>query len=210
MKLSLDNVNELAWEKMNGLLPVMVQNGYSAQMLMQGYMNVEALQQTLRTNKVTFFSRSKQRLWMKGESSGHTLNLLEATADCDLDAILILAAPKGPTCHTGATSCWYDSALPDYSFLAELEQLIADRKDEAPDSSYTASLYQKGIKRIAQKVGEEGVETALAAATGDTEELKNEAADLTYHLMVLLQAADISMADVVAVLRARHTAAKPA
>ncbi|MCW8108361.1 bifunctional phosphoribosyl-AMP cyclohydrolase/phosphoribosyl-ATP diphosphatase HisIE [Alteromonas ponticola] len=207
MKLSTNNIDKLAWEKMNGLLPAIVQNANSAQILMQGYMNVEALQQTLTTGKVTFFSRAKKRLWMKGESSGHTLELVEATSDCDDDAILILAKPNGPTCHTGTVSCWYDSPLADVTFLSALEELIASRKSDAPESSYTASLYQQGIKQIAQKVGEEGVETALAAVAGDTAELKNEAADLLYHLMVLLQASDTSMAEVITVLKGRHTGA---
>ncbi|MCW8092520.1 bifunctional phosphoribosyl-AMP cyclohydrolase/phosphoribosyl-ATP diphosphatase HisIE [Alteromonas sp. ASW11-130] len=204
MTLNIDDIDKLAWKKMDGLLPVIVQNGNSAQLLMQGYMNEEALRHTLRSGKVTFFSRSKNRLWMKGEISGHTLDLIEANADCDNDAILILAKPNGPTCHTGAKSCWFNSSLPDYSFLSELEQLITARKSDGDETSYTASLYQQGIKRIAQKVGEEGVETALAAATGDIDELKNEAADLLYHLMVLLHASDCSMADVIDVLRKRH------
>ncbi len=208
MKLDVSNIQELAWEKMEGLLPVTVQDANSARALMQGYMNEDALKQTISSGKVTFFSRSKNRLWMKGESSGHTLALIDISADCDNDAILVLAKPNGPTCHTGAKSCWFNSQTADYTFLSELEQLVASRKTDAPASSYTASLYQQGIKRIAQKVGEEGVEAALAAATGDLEELKNEAADLMYHLMVLLQATDLSMADVVEVLKQRHAGIK--
>ncbi len=209
MKLDANNIQELAWDKMGGLLPVFVQDANSARALMQGYMNEDALKQTISSGKVTFFSRSKNRLWMKGESSGHTLELIDISADCDNDAILVLAKPNGPTCHTGAKSCWFNSHTVDYTFLAELEQLVASRKTDAPTSSYTASLYEKGIKRIAQKVGEEGVETALAAATNDVDELKNEAADLMYHLLVLLQASELSMADVVEVLKQRHASDKP-
>lgn len=171
---------------------------------MQGYMNKDAVLKTLDTGNVTFFSRSKQRLWTKGESSGNTLVLSSINSDCDDDSILVLANPQGPTCHTGAETCWLDADCADYSFLAELETLIAERKNADPESSYTAKLYASGIKRIAQKVGEEGVETALAATVQDHEELKNEAADLIYHLMVLLQASDLSVKDVAQVLRARH------
>ena len=188
MLITKNNIQQLAWQKMDNLLPCIVQNASSGKVLMQGFMNQEALQHTLETKKVTFFSRSKQRLWTKGESSGNTLNLVELSADCDQDSILALVNPVGPTCHTGAETCWFDGSSPSFSFIAELEQIIASRKGADPDSSYTAHLYSKGIKRIAQKVGEEGVETALAATVQDLEELKNESADLLYHLIVLLQA----------------------
>jgi phosphoribosyl-ATP pyrophosphohydrolase/phosphoribosyl-AMP cyclohydrolase len=204
MQLNLNNLDQLAWSKMNGMLPCVVQHAISGKLLMQGYMNLVALQKTLETNTVTFFSRSKQRLWTKGESSGHFLQLVEISADCDQDALLALADPIGPTCHTGAESCWFNGSSADFTFIAELERMLAARKEAAPESSYTARLYKKGIKRIAQKVGEEGVETALAATVEDTEELKNEAADLLYHLMVLLQASDLSLQDVIGVLRERH------
>lgn len=204
MNVTSENINELAWEKMQGLLPCIVQDAFSGQVLMQGYMNVDALSKTLDTSLVTFFSRSKERLWTKGESSGNTLELKSISADCDADSLLVLAKANGPTCHTGTTSCWFDGELPTMSFVAELEQVLAQRKDADPESSYTAHLYSKGIKRIAQKVGEEGVETALAATVKDLDELKNESADLLYHLIVLLQASGLSLNDSIAVLKARH------
>lgn len=204
MKIDISNTNALAWAKMDNLIPAIVQNALTGKVLMQGYMNQDALDKTLATGHVTFFSRSKQRLWTKGEESGNTLNLHSITADCDQDSLLVLANPVGPTCHTGTESCWFDGQASDYTFIADLEQLIASRKDADPSSSYTASLYNKGIKRIAQKVGEEGVETALAATVADLEELKNESADLMYHLLVLLQASGLSMQDVVGILRERH------
>lgn len=204
MKITQHNISELAWSKGDGLLPCIVQDATSAQVLMQGFVNQEALSVTLNTNKVTFFSRSKQRLWTKGETSGNTLDLVDISADCDADSILVLAHANGPTCHKGTLSCWADAQSSDFTFLAELENVLASRKGADPASSYTASLYAKGIKRIAQKVGEEGVETALAAAVKDLDELKNESADLIYHLMVLLQASGLSMSDVISVLKQRH------
>lgn len=205
MIITKDNIDALAWDKMDNLLPAIVQHATSGKVLMQGYMNREALEVTLEQRKVTFFSRSKQRLWQKGESSGNTLNLVEIGADCDQDSIIALANPVGPTCHTGTESCYFDNTPPAFTFLADLEQVLAARKGADPESSYTAKLYQKGIKRIAQKVGEEGVETALAATVKDLDELKNEAADLLYHLTVLLQASNLEMADVIDVLKARHS-----
>tara|TARA_B100000686_G_scaffold92559_2_gene99054 strand:- start:9485 stop:10102 length:618 start_codon:yes stop_codon:yes gene_type:complete len=199
-----ENSNKLAWDKMDNLLPAIVQDALSGKVLMQGYMDQDALAKTLETGKVTFFSRSKQRLWTKGETSGNTLDLVSVACDCDQDSLLVLANPNGPTCHTGAESCWFDGNTPAFTFLADLERVLAARKDADPKSSYTASLYNKGIKRIAQKVGEEGVETALAATVHDKEELKNEAADLLYHLTVLLQASDMSLNDALDVLRERH------
>ncbi|GHB63989.1 histidine biosynthesis bifunctional protein HisIE [Psychrosphaera saromensis] len=205
MKLNTDNLSQLAWDKMDGLLPCIVQDAMSGKILMQGFMNQEAMAHTLTTKQVTFFSRSKQRLWTKGEVSNNTLDLVELSSDCDNDSIIALATPNGPTCHTGTESCWNDDAAqPDISFIADLERLIASRKGADPDSSYTASLYASGIKRIAQKVGEEGVETALAATVKDLEELKNESADLLYHLLVLLQASDLNLSDVIGVLKERH------
>lgn len=205
MTITLRGISNLAWEKMDNLLPCIVQNAKSGKVLMQGFMDPDALRVTLETGKVTFFSRSKQRLWTKGESSGHTLDLVDISADCDQDSLLVLVHPNGPTCHKGTESCWAEAASPEMTFVAELEQLLADRKEADPESSYTASLYAKGIKRIAQKVGEEGVETALAATVQDLDELKNESADLLYHLIVLLSASNLSLSDVIAVLRARHS-----
>ena len=204
MKINNTNSNELAWDKMDNLIPAIVQNKISGKVLMQGYMNQDALNKTLETGLVTFFSRSKQRLWTKGEESGNSLNLVSMSTDCDKDSLLILVNPIGPTCHTGTESCWFDSDVPDMTFIADLEAILASRKEADPESSYTAKLYSKGIKRIAQKVGEEGVETALAATVHDHEELKNEAADLLYHLTVLLQASDMCLSDVVEVLQQRH------
>ena len=204
MIISNENSNKLAWDKMDNLLPAIVQDALSGKVLMQGYMDQDALAKTLETGKVTFFSRSKQRLWTKGETSGNTLDLVSVACDCDQDSLLVLANPNGPTCHTGVESCWFDGNTPAFTFLADLERVLAARKNADPKSSYTASLYNKGIKRIAQKVGEEGVETALAATVHDKEELKNEAADLLYHLTVLLQASDMSLNDALNVLRERH------
>ncbi len=204
MIITNENSNKLAWDKMDNLLPAIVQDALSGKVLMQGYMDQDALAKTLETEKVTFFSRSKQRLWTKGETSGNTLDLVSVASDCDQDSLLVLANPNGPTCHTGVESCWFDGSTPAFTFLADLERVLAARKDADPKSSYTASLYNKGIKRIAQKVGEEGVETALAATVHDKEELKNEAADLLYHLTVLLQASDMSLNDALEVLRERH------
>lgn len=205
MIINENNYKELAWEKMDNLIPCIVQDSISGKVLMQGFMNQDAVQHTLASKNVTFFSRSKQRLWTKGETSGHTLALTELSADCDNDSLIALAKPNGPTCHTGTETCWQDGAAqPEIAFIADLERLIASRKGADADSSYTASLYASGIKRIAQKVGEEGVETALAATVQDLEELKNESADLIYHLIVLLQASNLSLSDVISVLKHRH------
>ena len=204
MIITNENSNKLAWDKMDNLLPAIVQDALSGKVLMQGYMDQDALAKTLETGKVTFFSRSKQRLWTKGETSGNTLDLVSVACDCDQDSLSVLDNPNGPTCNTGVESCWFDGNTPAFTFLADLERVLAARKDADPKSSYTASLYNKGIKRIAQKVGEEGVETALAATVHDKEELKNEAADLLYHLTVLLQASDMSLNDALNVLRERH------
>jgi phosphoribosyl-ATP pyrophosphohydrolase/phosphoribosyl-AMP cyclohydrolase len=204
MTLTSENIAQLAWEKMGDLLPATVQDAVSGKVLMQGYMNQEALTKTLDSGLVTFFSRSKQRLWTKGESSNNTLSLVNISVDCDSDSILVLARPAGPTCHTGAESCWFNAEVADMTFIADLERTLAARKGADPSTSYTASLYAKGIKRIAQKVGEEGVETALAATVQDLDELKNESADLLYHLIVLLQASALNLSDVVRVLRERH------
>lgn len=204
MIITQDNITQLAWQKMGDLLPCIVQDASSGKVLMQGYMNPQAVSETLNSTKVTFYSRSKQRLWTKGETSGNTLDLVELSADCDQDSILALVHPNGPTCHTGAQSCWFGSAGSSIGFIAHLEQVIASRKGASPDSSYTAHLYSQGIKRIAQKVGEEGVETALAATVRDLDELKNESADLLYHLIVLLQASDLTLDAVIEVLKSRH------
>lgn len=203
--MNKDSISQLKWPE-NGLLPAIVQHAISGKVLMQGYMNQEALTTTLNSEKVTFYSRSKQRLWTKGESSGHTLDLVAISEDCDADSILVLATPNGPTCHVGTETCWHDNSSnsPQLSFLYNLEQVIKSRKHADPATSYTASLFAKGVKRMAQKVGEEGVEAALAATVGDRDELKNESADLLFHLLVLLQSQDLELSDVLTTLQQRH------
>ncbi|EKN4073931.1 bifunctional phosphoribosyl-AMP cyclohydrolase/phosphoribosyl-ATP diphosphatase HisIE [Yersinia enterocolitica] len=201
--LSEQQINQLDWEKVDNLMSAIVQHAVSGEVLMMGYMNKEALAVTEETGKVTFFSRTKQRLWTKGESSGHFLNVVNIYPDCDNDTLLILVNPIGPTCHLGNNSCFAPAAS-DWGFLYQLEQLLASRKSADPASSYTAKLYASGTKRIAQKVGEEGVETALAATVNDREELTNEASDLMYHLLVLLQDQDLDLSKVIGRLRERH------
>ena len=196
--------DDLDWAKGDGLLPAVVQDADTGRVLMLGYMNDRALAKTRATGHVTFFSRSKQRLWTKGESSGHTLELVEVRADCDRDTLLVLARPHGPTCHTGTSTCFGDAVRPPLAFLAELERVIEARRGADPGSSYTAKLLDRGVKRCAQKVGEEGVEVALAATAGDREELVEESADLLYHLLVVLAASDVGLDEVLAVLQDRH------
>ncbi|MBG3129483.1 bifunctional phosphoribosyl-AMP cyclohydrolase/phosphoribosyl-ATP diphosphatase HisIE [Proteus mirabilis] len=198
---------QLDWEKVDNLIPVVIQNAISGDVLMLGYMNKEALNVTLESGNVTFYSRTKQRLWTKGETSGNFLKLVNIYPDCDNDTLLILANPIGPTCHNGTESC-FAPAQSQWGFLYELENILRERKNASPDSSYTARLYASGTKRIAQKVGEEGVETALAATVNDREELKNEASDLLYHLMVLLQDQSLSLNDVIGCLQERHKKAE--
>ncbi|MCG7586161.1 bifunctional phosphoribosyl-AMP cyclohydrolase/phosphoribosyl-ATP diphosphatase HisIE [Photobacterium sp. OFAV2-7] len=199
------------WEKVDGLVPAIVQDNTSGQVLMLGYMNDEALNKTLETKQVTFWSRTKSRLWTKGETSGNVLELKSIKLDCDQDTLLVKVNPVGPTCHLGTTTCFdSDNTIegqdeqPALVFLHQLEQVLAARKDADPDSSYTASLYARGTKRISQKVGEEGVEVALAATSGDKKELVCESADLIYHLIVLLQDQGLSLSDVTAKLQERH------
>lgn len=196
----------LDWAKGDGLLPAIVQHWRSGEVLMLGYMNAQALAQSRASGHVTFYSRSRQRLWTKGESSGHVLALKSISVDCDADTLLIQADPRGPTCHTGSSSCFGDSAQvrPPLGFLAELDALVAQRHAERPAGSYTTTLFEGGIRRIAQKVGEEGVETALAAVVQDDQELLGEAADLIFHLTVALRARGLSLGDVVHVLAKRH------
>jgi phosphoribosyl-ATP pyrophosphohydrolase/phosphoribosyl-AMP cyclohydrolase len=201
-----EHIEQLDWNKADGLLPATVQDSFDGRVLMQAWVNPEALQLTLQTGKVTFFSRSRQQLWTKGETSGHYLNLRSIHADCDRDSLLILAEPDGPTCHRNTTSCFDEEAaiFPELAFLAELENLIADRDRQRPTGSYTTSLFESGVRRIAQKVGEEGVETALAASNGDDAEVRNETADLLYHLLVMLRARNIDFQQIVATLKERH------
>ena len=199
-----EQLDALAWEKQGGLLPAVVQDARTLRVLMLGYMDRAALETTLASGRVTLYSRSRQRLWTKGETSGHFLDLVSIEADCDNDTLLVLAHPRGPTCHLQRTSC-FPSAPGD--FLRDLEDLISQRERERPPDSYTTRLFEAGMRAIAQKVGEEGVETALAAVAQGDAELAGEAADLVYHLLVLLRARGMALDDVVAVLRARHHAA---
>lgn len=202
--MQIQNIN---WQKVDNLLPVIVQHAQTCEVLMLGYMNQAALNKTLAEKKVTFFSRTKQRLWTKGETSGHFLNLVDMSLDCDNDTLLILADPIGPTCHTGAESCFHQfdtQSEGDWTWFAKLERELAERKNADPETSYTAKLYQKGTKKIAQKLGEEAVETVLAAMAKDRAETVCEAADLVYHLTVLLQNEELSWQDVLAKLKERH------
>lgn len=195
---------QLDWSKGGGLLPAIVQHARDGRVLMLGYMNREALQATQACGQATFFSRSKQRLWRKGESSGHVLHVQSLHADCDRDTLLLLALPQGPTCHLGSDSCFGDAAVPAQAFIGQLDALIARRERERPQGSYTTMLFEAGLRRIAQKVGEEGVEAALAAVAQDDDALRGEAADLVYHLLVLLRARGLGLDDVAATLALRH------
>ncbi len=192
------------WKKGDGLLPAIVQDADDGRVLMLGYMNAEALEKTRSSGRVTFFSRSKRRLWTKGETSGNRLELVDILVDCDRDTLLVLARPNGPSCHTGTDTCFGDTRPRGVGFLAELERIIRSRADADPETSYTARLLAEGVKRCAQKVGEEGVEVALAAAAGEREELESEAADLLYHLLVCLQSAGSDLDSVVDTLLRRH------
>ena len=204
MSNSNTDFGRLDWAKSDGLLPAIVQHWRSGEVLMLGFMNAEALARTQASGKVTFYSRSKQRLWTKGESSGHVLVLKGIRIDCDADTLLVQAEPHGPTCHLGTSSCFGDAVQPPLGFLAELDALVAQRHAERPEGSYTTSLFESGIRRMAQKVGEEGVETALAAVAQDDAELLGESADLIFHLTVVLRARGLSLTDVVALLAKRH------
>lgn len=205
------DIDSLDWQKSGGLLPAIIQDAHSEAVLMLGYMNREALQETLSRHRVVFFSRTRDKLWEKGETSGNTLELVSIAADCDNDALLVRVHPSGPTCHRNTPTCFGDGAVPraeGLGFLAQLQTVIAARIAQNPEGSYTAKLYGQGIKRMAQKVGEEGVEVALAAQAGDNRELVSEAADLVFHLALLLRARDLSLDAVGAELAARHNARK--
>ena len=198
---SREALDGLAWSKGDGLLPVVVQDADSLAVLMLGYANAESLELTLATGHMTFYSRSKQRLWTKGESSGNVLAVVAVRVDCDNDTLLVSARPAGPTCHTGSESC-FDQA--PGNFLGRLDAFVRQREQQRPAGSYTTTLFDGEIRRIAQKVGEEGVETALAGVAQDDAALLGESADLLFHLIVLLRARGLSLADAVAVLAARH------
>lgn len=190
------------FSKGDGLVPVIIQNNNTLQVLMLGYMNLEAFTKTKAENKVTFFSRSKNRLWTKGEESGNFLTVKDIQIDCDNDTILIKAEPKGPTCHTGSTSCFKKETAK--GFLYELQQTINDRIDTNDQNSYTNKLYKSGINKVAQKVGEEAVELVIEAKDNDADLFKNEAADLMYHYLILLKAKGFTLEDIEGVLKGRH------
>jgi phosphoribosyl-ATP pyrophosphohydrolase/phosphoribosyl-AMP cyclohydrolase len=204
MLVTNENIHELAWDKMDNLIPAIIQHHKTGAVLMQGYMNQASLEQTLKTTKATFYSRSKQGLWVKGETSGNFLNVKQVVADCDKDSLLIACEPIGPSCHLGTESCFPEQKLTQQNFLSQLEEVIASRKNEAPEDSYTAHLFSRGTTKMAQKVGEEGVEVALAAVAETKEDLLGECADLFYHTLVLLQDQNIEMAEVMEVLQNRH------
>ena len=199
--MSHEWIDALAWDKQDGLLPAVVQDAGTLRVLMLGYMNRAALLATLECGEVTFFSRSRQALWRKGEQSGNVLTLVSIETDCDHDTLLVLATPAGPTCHLGRASCFPNAP---HDVLSALDARIAQRERERPAGSYTTTLFESGVRRIAQKVGEEGVETALAAVVQDDAALLGEAADLLYHLVVLLRARGLSLADAKAVLKSRE------
>ena len=204
--ITSDNVSSLDFGKGATLLPAVVQHADSGAVLMVGYMNAEALHETFKRQRVVFFSRSKQRLWMKGETSGHVLDLVEVRTDCDRDALLVTARPHGPVCHVGTATCFGDEAAAGgaLAFLSKLEGVIEQRIAENPEGSYTARLFAKGPNRIAQKVGEEGLEVALAAVVESDDKVISESADLLFHLLVLLKSRGVTLARVVAELESRH------
>ncbi|MEP6805771.1 MAG: bifunctional phosphoribosyl-AMP cyclohydrolase/phosphoribosyl-ATP diphosphatase HisIE [Flavobacterium sp.] len=189
----------------DGLIPAIIQDSETKNVLMLGYMNEESLQKTIETQKVTFFSRSKQRLWTKGEESGNFLNLTDIKNDCDGDTLLIQAKPVGPTCHTGADTCWQEENKENYGFLSNLENTIKVRRENADsEKSYVASLFEKGINKIAQKVGEEAVEVVIEAKDDNDDLFLSESADLLFHYLILLQAKGFQLNDVVDVLKKRQ------
>jgi len=195
---------KLDFQKTAGLIPTVIQDVNTNKVLMLGYMNEESLKITEEIGKVTFFSRSKNRLWTKGEESGNFLNVVSITPDCDNDTLLIKVHPNGPVCHTGADTCWNEENKTDISFLAYLQDFITKRHTEMPEGSYTTSLFQEGINRMAQKVGEEAVETVIEAVNGTDEGFLYEASDMIYHLIVLLTSKGYSLSDIAKELEKRH------
>ena len=193
------------YNKNNGLVPAIIQDASTKNVLMLGYMNEDAVKKTKETNLVTFYSRSKQRLWTKGEESGNVLHLVDIKLDCDNDTLLVTVNPKGPTCHKGSDTCWGEPNLKNIGFLSELETVITDRKENAnSEISYVASLFKKGINKIAQKVGEEAIETVIEAKDDNDELFLNESADLLFHYLILLQAKGFVLNDIIDVLKERH------
>jgi phosphoribosyl-ATP pyrophosphohydrolase/phosphoribosyl-AMP cyclohydrolase len=198
---------KIDFEKMGGLVPAIIQDATTKNVLMLGFMNEEAYRKTLETKHVTFWSRTRQTLWTKGETSGNFLNLVDMKIDCDNDTLLVKAIPDGPTCHTGTDTCWGEENLTDENpllFLTELQDFINKRKEQMPEGSYTTKLFRDGVNKIAQKVGEEALETVIEATNGTDEHLIYEASDLLYHLLVLLTEKDLRIEDVAAELRQRH------
>ena len=198
---------KIDFEKMGGLVPAIIQDATTKNVLMLGFMNEEAYQKTLETKHVTFWSRTRQTLWTKGETSGNFLNLVDMKIDCDNDTLLVKAIPDGPTCHKGTDTCWGEENLTDENpllFLTELQDFINKRKEQMPEGSYTTKLFRDGVNKIAQKVGEEALETVIEATNGTDEHLIYEASDLLYHLLVLLTEKDLRIEDVAAELRKRH------
>ena len=204
MLVTQNNIEQLAWDKMDNLIPAIIQHAATGAVLMQGYMNKVSLEQTLKTENATFYSRSKQALWVKGETSGNFLKVKQVLTDCDKDSLLLACEPIGPACHLGTESCFPEQKLSQQNFLSQLEQVIASRKGDSPEESYTAHLFSRGTTKIAQKVGEEGVEVALAAVAETKEDLLGECADLFYHTLVLLQDKNIELSEVMSVLQKRH------
>jgi phosphoribosyl-ATP pyrophosphohydrolase/phosphoribosyl-AMP cyclohydrolase len=207
MSLGIDDIDSLDWAKADGLIPGVVQDARSEAVLMLGYLSPESLRETFLRGRVVFYSRSRQRLWEKGETSGHFLQLVSVDADCDSDSLLLRVHAVGPACHRNTLTCFGDGALPEgegVAFLSRLDAIIQARIAERPDGSYTARLFAEGIRRIAQKVGEEGVEAALAGSCGNEQELVSESADLVFHLALLLRARGLSLTQVASELAARH------
>ncbi len=201
------DIASVDFAKGDGLVPAIVQDATTGAVLMLGYMNREALEQTLARGRAVFFSRTKQRLWEKGETTGHSLDVVEVALDCDKDTLLVTANPRGPACHNGTLTCFGDdprSAATNIAFLARLEGVIAQRATEKPDASYTARLLGQGVARVAQKVGEEGVELALAGVGESEQKVVEESADLLFHLLVLLRARGVALSQVVRQLESRH------
>lgn len=204
MEIRKENIESLDFDKGNGLIPAIIQDQLSGQILMLGYMNHSALERTFDSGRVTFYSRSKQRLWTKGESSGNFLALKHVETDCDHDTLLIRVDPIGPVCHTGSSTCFRDSNEQEFSFLHYLEQIIQNRKSQPSEKSYTSKLFAKGLNKIVQKFGEEAVETLIEAKDENKDLFINESADLLYHFLVLLAAKDIHLNEILDVLKGRH------
>jgi len=200
----LEDIKQIDFGKNKGLVPAVIQDAQTGKVLMMGYMNEESIRVTQEAGKVTFYSRSKERLWTKGESSANYLNLVDILVDCDEDTLLIKVNPDGPTCHTGTDTCWGENNTDQLQFLDYLTSVIHTRKNEDPEKSYTAKMFQKGINKLAQKVGEEAVELVIEAKDNNDDLFKNEAADLLFHYMMLLEAKGFELKDVISILQERH------